>query len=484
MAATRKIETLCNNCKEKTKKTPAPPSRAGDKRTSSNLAVDDDDGDERGGQDKAKIPKAAPRRPAQGRDMFNDLMSKPAVSSKTSSGNSSSTGKTGDSAGASAVPPPPKKKVKKVRWKEDAELVQVREIETRSGQEETSDAAGDTSGEQHDLHELDIEEGKALKSAYVDLLDEEVDWYSPREVDTGEEGEERAGGVDSEEAKAQQQREKSVLSAVYIEDSEIPSSPAEPTSADIGGEQQHPQPPSFGLPSDWDEQTSKTPIADLLQQLQSSIDTGNAGQTSLSAGSLEQLGISPDAVQRALSDLRSGPDEQGSSAAQPAPHVQGQQHPPGAAGVGPNSYQYGAPINNVPGYGGQAQSGGAGPPQQHQFAPPPAPSNVNGGPYGGQGGFPYQHQQQQQQQQQQQGGGWQAYGQPWQAPAQMQPLPHPGPPPSAPSSTWGGGGGHQQPRGSGSNDPYGESRRKTRPCRFWRSKEGCTRGDDCWFIHD
>lgn len=385
---TQRVDQTCLKCNEKVKKTPAPP--LGPPKTKRRLAIEDDDdvkGDVKRQQPPYKIKKTTSAAGMPGRDMFSDLLTKPAAGpSGSSSSFKAGPSKTqaADSAGTPTTPtaPPARTKPsKRVRWRDDANLVEVRMIEnTRRDPNDPDDMGLDAEThahiEQSGLHGLEMDEGMALKAAAhadddddeQEPLKEEVEWYMPVEVEVpakvAEERELRGG--ESEEAKTQEEREKSALSAIYMNVADIPATPEEATAAAVssGKKELEGEARRIALPEGWDAPPQVAPqphLSELMRQL-----GGGAGAAAAAAGgatagaSLESYGISLSGLQSLVSSVGGGggaPQQQ-----QYHQYQQQQQH---------GGWQ--------PSYGG----GGAHHHQQQQHNPylgyPPAPHHHYGG---------------------------------------------------------------------------------------------------------
>lgn len=121
--------------------------------------------------------------------------------------------------------PQRKKRKKSVRWKDHdgLALVAVKLIEPAIYEDTYGGHAASGAGA------LDMEEGGAFRQAHAEM-DEQIDWYSPRELILPKptSGAIPVRGSRSEAKVAQEEREKSVLTAVYLNNCDIPESPAEP----------------------------------------------------------------------------------------------------------------------------------------------------------------------------------------------------------------------------------------------------------------
>lgn len=385
---TQRVDQTCLKCNEKVKKTPAPP--LGPPKTKRRLAIEDDDdvkGDVKRQQPPYKIKKTTSAAGMPGRDMFSDLLTKPAAGASSSSSSSKaglSKTQAADNTGTptSATAPPARTKLsKRVRWRDDANLVEVRMIEnTRRDPNDPDDMGLDAEThahiEQSGLHGLEMDEGMALKAAAhaddddeeQEPLKEEVEWYLPLEVEVpakvAEERELRGG--ESEEAKTQEEREKSVLSAIYMNVADIPATPEEATAAVASGKKElEGEARRIALPEGWDAPPQVAPqpdLSELMRQLGGGAGAAAAGGGGAAAGaSLESYGISLSGLQSLVSSVGGGAQQQ-----QYQQYQQQQQH---------GGWQ--------PSYGGGGGGGAHHHHQQQQHNPylgyPPAPHHHYGG---------------------------------------------------------------------------------------------------------
>ncbi|KAF8499299.1 hypothetical protein JB92DRAFT_2982445 [Gautieria morchelliformis] len=117
---------------------------------------------------------------------------------------------------------PPGKKKKKVSFASEDMLVQIKLIEPAVYDDDVTGGVYHT----HNIRDLDRDEGAAM---HKHLFEEQIDWVEPMPLnippplDT-------LRGENSQEKVVQAEREKSALNALYMSPSQIPDSPAEPTS--------------------------------------------------------------------------------------------------------------------------------------------------------------------------------------------------------------------------------------------------------------
>lgn len=305
-AAGKSITQICHKCQSTAKKTPATPVRGF--RNAGRLALEDDD-DSASSSSDSKIPsasKAPMRRPAASNDMFSSLLGKSDAKKTTA-------GKGPTAAGSKEASAPVKKPKKKVRWREDAELEDVLLIESFVDVDEETHADIETRG----LHGLEMDEGSALRAAqHVDELEEEQDWYDPPLVHQFDPVPAERGSQ-SDESKKQEERERSVLSAVYMDTSEIPETPLE--AIDMQPVDPNSEPQLIPPPAVWtleDVSLDKSALNELMKQLRGSGDgSPNEERAGSSVGvpsgtSLEALGISSAGLQQLLGSI---PAHQGAS---------------------------------------------------------------------------------------------------------------------------------------------------------------------------
>ncbi|CAO1618782.1 unnamed protein product [Parajaminaea phylloscopi] len=373
LAHGRRIEQVCLKCNEKAKKTPAPPTRPSGAKKGGAFGEELNDSDS--SSDRKAHNKAPVRRANASKDMFSDLISKPAPSSLASrSSNSTSaattipSGSVEDKDGQSSVSTSAKatgKKGKRVRWRDD-NLVEVKLIENISD----IDADLHASVEEYGLQGLEMGEGQALRGAHMDLIDEEVEWSVPVDCEASDPAPDR--GTGSEEAKAQEQREKSVLSAIYMDEIQIPASATEASEmASTHRESGAPKP--FGLPEGWESTAPPAPgpppnISDLMRQL---AGDAIAGHSHDAATSLESLGISKTGLQGLLASIGPAPPAPQQQQQQHQHQNQQHQHPQGAY---QNRPEHGYPYGSYQ-QGPQGQQGGhgwgGGPPQWQNYSANP-----------------------------------------------------------------------------------------------------------------
>ncbi|WFD02937.1 hypothetical protein MOBT1_001626 [Malassezia obtusa] len=160
----------------------------------------------------------------------------------------------------SSAPLERKKRKKAVHWKDydGMPLVAVKLIEAA-----VYDEDGDTAA--RGAGAMDIEEGGVFRQAHAEM-DEQIDWYTPRDLllSDPESGPLPLPGSASEAKLAQEQREKTVLSAVYMDASEIPASPAEPDDfvLSFAALMPPPKPMKTGLPGEPASETIDAPAPD------------------------------------------------------------------------------------------------------------------------------------------------------------------------------------------------------------------------------
>lgn len=131
----------------------------------------------------------------------------------------------------------PKKKKKTVRWREDDELTEVKLFYLDPDEKASKLYRGVTGAKEMEYHEA----VNAFKHVQTEPeQDEDVDWYTPRPINFETQDltaamlktyPPRKGGtkrVASREAEIQAEREAHALIAIYMTESEIPDSPAEP----------------------------------------------------------------------------------------------------------------------------------------------------------------------------------------------------------------------------------------------------------------
>ncbi|KAF6762518.1 hypothetical protein DFP72DRAFT_841656 [Ephemerocybe angulata] len=112
-------------------------------------------------------------------------------------------------------------KKKSVTWAPDSSLVAVKIIE-RAVYDDDVDNAMHIS-----LRELDRGEGAAM---HAQLFEEVIDWSEPLPLRFPHPDLDKPRGVNSQEKDAQAKREQTALGALYMNLSQVPESPAEPTS--------------------------------------------------------------------------------------------------------------------------------------------------------------------------------------------------------------------------------------------------------------
>lgn len=370
----RKIEHTCLKCQEKVKKVPAPPTKSiGTKSKAASAFKDEQDE----GEVQKSHNKAPLRRPTTGKDMFSDLIAKPApstqsrkaaASSTPSSAGQTQTTKAQESTadGSSGTQPKSsRKKGKKVRWRDD-NLVEVKLIESIVD----LDAETHASIEEHGLQGLEMDEGKALRASNVDMIDEEVDWFVPVVVDAKDPTPER--GTESKESAVQEQREKSVLSAIYMDDAQIPPTPDERSAEADGDDDSAAEPAKIGLPEGWESMEAPAitmpNIAELMRQLSGNASSGDSveaaaakAQTQPQTPSLESLGISQDGLQGLLASIGQTSGQQ----TNPPQWASGQASNPYGYDAGqasaPHQSPYGHSQPSVGGPYGHGQQYGSGP---------------------------------------------------------------------------------------------------------------------------
>ncbi|PWN23942.1 hypothetical protein BCV69DRAFT_279847 [Microstroma glucosiphilum] len=295
------IEQVCMKCKEKTRKVPAPSTT---KLAGKRLAVDvddDSDGPKKVGLARkpasmtgssAKTTTSTAKRATGSKDMFSDLLKGP-PSSKVKSAQPSSTVK--QEATAPIAPGKPKKKV---RWRDD-NLLEVRVFESIVDIDEEVHASIEDRG----LHGLESDEGSALrKAAHAYELEEELDWYEPLDVVCPDPSPVR--GTESEESGRLEARERSVLSAVYVEPSDVPPSAGEPYEARASDPAHVIQ--DIALPEAWHAPASSSGPIDLEQLMRQIAGGSVTSAAGVPATSLESLGISSDGLQQLLMNSGGG----------------------------------------------------------------------------------------------------------------------------------------------------------------------------------
>ncbi|ORY91757.1 hypothetical protein BCR35DRAFT_75784 [Leucosporidium creatinivorum] len=118
------------------------------------------------------------------------------------------------------------KQRKSVRWRPDAELVEVREIESRA--ERFGEGMGEDHDEQGNLTKLmEGEEGQVHALHLADEFDEEIDWYEPQDILIPPDA--RIEPPISPAMDLETTRQSSV--AAFDLNTPLPSSPTEPTEA-------------------------------------------------------------------------------------------------------------------------------------------------------------------------------------------------------------------------------------------------------------
>lgn len=149
----------------------------------------------------------------------------------------------------STTPMERKKRKKAVHWKDydGMPLVAVKLIEPAVYEDD-----GDLSSVSG-IGALDMEEGGAFRQAHAEM-DEQIDWYTPCElsIPDPESGPLPPRGSDSQAKVAQEEREKAVLLAVYMNLDEIPASPEEPDEFVLAfaNSMPEPRPMTTGLPGE------------------------------------------------------------------------------------------------------------------------------------------------------------------------------------------------------------------------------------------
>lgn len=344
-AAGRSITQLCTKCQTIAKKTPAPASRT--PKTVTRLALDDDDEGSSSSDTKgASGSKLPARRPAAANDMFSSLLSNPEAKKSAASGKPSATATTGAAAEAASAIKKPKKKV---RWRDDADLVAIRWIESAMEFDEETHADIQHRG---GLHGIEQDEGSALRAAAKEEeMEEELEWTEPLAVAEHDPAP-VARGSDSEMAKVQEEREKSVLSAVYM-DNDIPPTPAE--AIDVEPMDPNSKPQLIPPPASWALEAvsaqGNIPLGELMKQLTGSVGasvgqgsgSNGGGASAASQTSLEALGISSAGLQQLLGAVPSG-----SSASSMEPQQQSQPYGgPSHPGPPPDSL-WGPPQGSEP----------------------------------------------------------------------------------------------------------------------------------------
>ncbi|KAG5364703.1 hypothetical protein CKK34_3524 [Yarrowia sp. E02] len=201
--------------------------------TDKKVVVEVDKAEKRPVEKKAEVkaePKAEPAAPSKPpASAFNDVMANILrVPTKRAS------------PAASAPVETKKQKVKKkVTWRPDADLVDVRYFESEKDENRNHHLSS--------YRDMDKEEGRGLigNNSEVDLdfdavEDEGQEWYEPAKMSFGtvaddiEPNPPKRGGhgeVESSEAEVMAQRNKTSLATVYGPEDEIPDSPAEPSEA-------------------------------------------------------------------------------------------------------------------------------------------------------------------------------------------------------------------------------------------------------------
>ncbi|CAO1629338.1 unnamed protein product [Sympodiomycopsis kandeliae] len=301
-AATRSVVQVCNKCQTPAKKTPAPPKRT--VKSTGRLALEDDNDNSSASETSARPSSSKPlaRRPANSNDMFSSLLSKP--DAKKSAGASAAV--KADTKASTPPGGPIKKPKKKVQWR-DSNLVEVKLIESVFDADEETHAEIESRG----LHGLEMDEGIALRAAQaVDSFEEEVEWYTPPEVERPDPPAAERGSQ-SEQAKTEEARENSTLSAVYLDSSEIPATPLDAQNVEPVDTESEPQ--AIPAPPSWIEESvagGNVQLSELMKKISSSfggnISREDAAAVANSQTSLEALGISSDGLQQLLGNVSGG----------------------------------------------------------------------------------------------------------------------------------------------------------------------------------
>ncbi|ORY83825.1 hypothetical protein BCR37DRAFT_280761 [Protomyces lactucae-debilis] len=164
---------------------------------------------------------------------------------------------------SSTTPPPEstepvqkRRKLKRVRWRPDDELEQVKIFE-----KEEPEYPEEPAGEHGSARDLDRKEGAFMHAGLAFDRDEDfLAWEEPpliaftqRELaaDLARRGPKRAGTLipHSKEAQIQEERERGVFLTIYTDINEIPPSPAEPNAATDEGKENNP-PKMIPLPTE------------------------------------------------------------------------------------------------------------------------------------------------------------------------------------------------------------------------------------------
>ncbi|KAG9092564.1 hypothetical protein FS749_015621 [Ceratobasidium sp. UAMH 11750] len=256
----------------------------------------------------------------------------------------------------SRVPPKdPSKKRKRVTFKPEEHLVEVRWIEKA-----IYDGDEDTPGAHHNLRDLDRDEGAAMHKHLI--FEELIDWSEPMALFLPD-SQLAERGKESQEAATQAEREKTALLAHYLP-GETPPSPAElPASHPIGDDAQT---KTMLAGEDIDSLSEKpVSVAELLAKMggpPANPET-TTEPTAPMFGSLKDLGIDPNTFTQMLQQHNIAP-----VLAPPEPAPAPVQHGPGPDwggnsgggrddGYGPSSYYDDHPRSRYEDRGGRGGRG-------------------------------------------------------------------------------------------------------------------------------
>ncbi|KLO15716.1 hypothetical protein SCHPADRAFT_870627 [Schizopora paradoxa] len=118
----------------------------------------------------------------------------------------------------------PGRKRKSVTWAPDGKLEQIKLIEKAIYDDDPMDGSHSS----HSIRELERAEGAAM---HAHLFEEAIDWHEPIAIQFPEDIQQQPlRGSSSQERDAQEEREKSSLEVLYVNVSQVPETPAEPTT--------------------------------------------------------------------------------------------------------------------------------------------------------------------------------------------------------------------------------------------------------------
>lgn len=225
-----------------------------------------------------------------------------------------------------------KMKRKTVTWAPDGQLESIRLIERAVYDDDPVDGVHTA----HSLRDLDRGEGAAL---HAHLFEELIDWMDPIPIDIPIDIEVAQRGQQSSEKSVQEEREQTALGALYMNATQIPDSPGEPSitipeeEVDAGVKLM-----TVGPESDhifWSEVPSvqQVSVADLVRQLASGAVDQVMGLHSANGSTAMPLGfdpsiltaIPPEQMQQLMQQAQAlfGSPSQGQPGTQPAPNFSG-----------------------------------------------------------------------------------------------------------------------------------------------------------------